>query len=275
MNNENAPLKGNFFRGIKAAGIAYFSAGTILYFFQEKIMLRPKKLPAGYRFRFDIPFAEIDIPFNSYNLSLVKFNAASPVPKGVILYFHGNRDNINRYAKYAPHFTRHGYEVWIMDYPGYGKSTGIFSEETVYEQALLIYNMARQKFTEENIIVYGKSLGSGIASWLASVKNCYHLILETPYYSVPDLFRTYAPIYPIKAMTKFKFPTGDHLKKVQVPVTIFHGTNDRVIPYDCAAKLKMVLKAGDEFVTINNGSHNDLNEFSLFHEKLTSVLSFE
>jgi pimeloyl-ACP methyl ester carboxylesterase len=161
----------------------------------------------------------------------------------------------------------------MADYPGYGKTTGKLTEDNLYLQAGEVYKLANSKFGKDSIIVYGKSLGSGIASYLASKKLCKRLILETPYYSMPDLLGSYAPIYPTGTMAHFKLPTGEYLKEVNVPVTIFHGNADWTIPYRCAARLKQFLKPGDEFVTIDKGSHNDLNEFALFHEKLDSVLS--
>jgi pimeloyl-ACP methyl ester carboxylesterase len=273
MSNKNALMKKKKIRGIKIAGMIYASGALAMYFFQKKIMLRPKMLPHNYRFVFDIPFIEINIPFEDYNISLVKFLPPNAIPKGVILYFHGNRGNINRYAKYVPNLTKHGYEVWMTDYPGYGKTTGQFTEENVYLQAGEIYRLATARFNENRIIVYGRSLGSGIASWLASKKQCKHLILETPYYSVPDLFKSYVPIYPVNAIMKFKFPTGEYLKQVTAPVIIFHGTNDWVIPYSCAEKLKKALKPGDEFVTVEKASHNDMVDFPVFHSKLDAILS--
>ncbi len=276
MNNHkaNKSIKGKFFRLTKIIIVVYCTAGIALYYLQEKLMFRPKRLPPDYQFKFNIPFKEVNIPLDAKdNLNLVRFFPKDPIPKGVVLYFHGNRDNINRYARYAPNFTKHGYEVWITDYPGYGKSTGRLTEENMYLQAIEVYKLAKAKFKEESIIVYGKSLGSGIASYLASKNQCRRLILETPYYSIPDLFNRYAPIYPVNALTHFKFPTGEYLKEVNAPVTIFHGNKDGVIPYSCAARLKKVLKDGDEFITIDKGSHNDLNDFPLFHTKLDSVLS--
>jgi alpha-beta hydrolase superfamily lysophospholipase len=276
MNKQhpNKKIRRQIFRWTKIIIIIYCCAGIALYYLQEKLMFHPVTLPRDHQFKFDIPFEEINIPLNEKdNLSLVKFFPSDSMPKGVVLYFHGNRDNVIRYSKYAGNFTKHGYEVWIVDYPGYGKTTGKFTEKNVYTQAMEVYKLAKVKFDSTNIIVYGKSLGSGIASWLASKKSCGRLILETPYYSIPDLFANYAPIYPVNAMTHFKFPTGEYLKDVKAPITIFHGTDDRVIPMSCAAKLKSVLKPGDEFVTIDKGSHNDLNEFALFHKKLDSVLS--
>ena len=262
-------------RWVKIIIIVYCSAGIALYYLQEKLLLHPTPLPFDYRFKFNEPFKEVNIRLNATdNLNLIQFLPEDSLPKGVVLYFHGNRGNVERYAKYAINFTKHGYEVWIVDYPGYGKTTGKFTEENVYMLAREVYKLANTKFGTDSIIVYGKSLGSGIASWLASRKPCQRLILETPYYSMTDLVSTYAPIYPVNAMSHFKFPTGEYLKDAKVPVTIFHGTDDWVIPYRYAAKLKGVLKPGDEFITIDRGSHNNLNDFPLFHEKLDSVLSF-
>ncbi len=266
--------KQRFLRWTRIIIFIYGATGIALYYLQEKLLLRNTPLSADYQFKFNVPFKEINIPLNATdNLNLVQFFPEDSTRKGVVLYFHGNRENINHYAEYATNFTKHGYEVWMMDYPGYGKTTGEFTEENVYMQAREVYKLANTKFGADSIIVYGKSLGSGIASWLASRKPCKRLILETPYYSIPDLFSHYAPIYPVESLSKFRFPAGEYLKDIQVPVTIFHGTDDWIIPYNHAAKLKKVLKPGDEFITINKGSHNNLNNFSLFHEKLDSILS--
>jgi pimeloyl-ACP methyl ester carboxylesterase len=115
-------------------------------------------------------------------------------------------------------------------------------------------------------------LGSGIASYLAAAKGCRQLILETPYYSITSLFDGYAPIYPNGKMIKYKIPTHEYLQDLKMPVTIFHGTDDGVINYSNAGKLKPFLKPTDRFVTIEGGSHNDLNNFLLYHQVLDSLL---
>ena len=93
---------------------------------------------------------------------MIKFFPQDSVRRGVVLYFHGNKKNIGWYAKYAENFTRHGYEVWMIDYPGYGKSTGRFTENDLYDYALALYKMAKFQFGGDNIIIYGKSMGTGI-----------------------------------------------------------------------------------------------------------------
>jgi uncharacterized protein len=269
---KRRPVRGR--RLLKIIIIVYCSAGIALYYLQEKLMFHPIPLPPDYQFKFNIPFKEVNIAINTKdNLNVIRFLTRDSIPRGVVLYFHGNRDNVNRYARYASNFTSHGYEIWITDYPGYGKTTGQFTEENLYMQAKEVYKLARSRFGKDSIIVYGKSLGSGVASYLASKEPCRRLILETPYYSIPDLLGNYAPIYPTTAMSHFKLPTGEYLKEINIPVTIFHGNADWIIPYRCAAKLKQFLKPVDEFITIDKGSHNDLNDFPLFHEKLDSILS--
>jgi alpha-beta hydrolase superfamily lysophospholipase len=205
------------------------------------------------------------------NISIVQFTVPDSVRRGIVLYFHGNRENINRYAPYAVHFTRNHYEVWMMDYPGYGKSRGKRSEKILYEDALLFYRMALSKVPVDSIILYGKSLGTGIASQLAMVRECKKLVLETPYYSMDALGRHYFFMYPVMPLSKYSFPTHEYFAFIQEPITIFHGTRDRVIPYRHARWL-----AGKnprvELVTIPKGRHNNLAEYPQFQRKLDSLL---
>ncbi len=87
-----------------------------------------------------------------------------------------------------------------------------------------------------------------------------------------DLLGHYAPIYPTNSMAHFKLPTFQYLQEIQEPVTIFHGTDDGVVPYSGGKQLTKFFKPGDEFITIEKGGHNNLNDFPLFHEKLDSIL---
>ena len=266
------PKRKIIFRWIKVILMLYGLIGIGIYYLQEKALFRPEALAAGIPYAFSVTHKEINIPFNEQtNISIVQFTAAA-APKGVVLYFHGNRKNISRFAKFAPNFTKNGYEVWMIDYPGYGKSTGPLSEQRLYDFADQLYKLAAARFATDSIVIYGKSLGSGIAAWLASRKNCRQLILETPYYSITSLCQRYFPIYPVGRMIHYKIPTYEYLQKVIAPVTILHGTADGVIPYSNAARLKPFLKPADKFITIEGGSHNDLNDYPLFHQALDSLM---
>lgn len=260
------------FRWLKIILMLYGLIGIAVYYLQDYILFHPEKMSKDHVYRFSVPHKEVNIPFNaSANINIIQFTTTA-APKGVVLYFHGNRKNIAWYARYAPNFTNNGYEVWMIDYPGYGKSTGHFSEQRLYDYADQLYRLAASRFAKDSIVLYGKSMGTGIAAWLASRKNCKELILETPYYSITSLTAHYFPIYPVSSMIHYKLPSYQYLQQVIVPVTIFHGTSDGVIPYSNAKKLQPCLKSTDRFFTIEGGSHNDLNDFPIFHQKLDSLL---
>lgn len=271
--------KRKWFRTIKIILLIYGSLGIAIYYLQDYIMFHPVALPRTYTYPFREPFREVNIPYDSNsNINIIQFSvpASTPppasAPKGVVLYFHGNRDNIGWYEKFASNFTKHGYEVWMVDYPGYGKSTGAVSEQRFYDYAGQLYKLARARFAADSITIYGKSLGTGVAAWLASRKNCKQLVLETPYYSMTSLAGYYFPIYPTGRMIHCKIPTYLYLQKVIAPVTILHGNSDWTIPLRNARRLSACLKPGDTFITIPGGSHNDLNDFPLFHQTLDSLL---
>jgi alpha-beta hydrolase superfamily lysophospholipase len=246
--------------------------GAAIYFLQDRILFHPVKLPADYDFSFRQPFREERIVVNPDRMiSMVHFTVPDSTRKGIVLYFHGNRTNINRYAPFAHFFTRNGYETWMIDYPGYGKSTGKRSEKILIEDALSFYRMAIARVPAEQIIIYGKSLGTGVATRLAATRDCRRLILETPFYSISSLANQYFFIYPVNLMSKYEFPNNRNLELVSAPVTIFHGTRDRVVPYRQGKKLAAV-KPGTEFITIPGGKHNNLAEFEAYGRKMDSLL---
>ncbi|RYG32931.1 MAG: alpha/beta fold hydrolase [Chitinophagaceae bacterium] len=262
-----------FFKWLQIVAAIYVVCGVALYFLQEKFIFHPQKLPAGHTFNFAQPFQEVYLPVNDdKNISIVRFTVPDSLCKGVVLYFHGNRNNIERYAAYASSFTRNNYEVWMMDYPGFGKSTGDRSEEILYSDALLFYKMARAKFGTDSIILYGKSLGSGIAAQLASIRDCKKLILETPYSSMDDLASHWAFMYPVTWMLHYHLPTDEYLPQIKVPITILHGTKDEIIPFSHAKHLATIARPGTELIPIEGGKHNNLSEFAVFQRKMDSLL---
>lgn len=271
--------KRSWFRTIRLILLIYGSVGIAIYYLQDYILFHPVSLPRDYAYNFKEPYREVNIPYDSgSNINVIQFSVPAsaqsvpPAPKGVVLYFHGNRDNIGWYEKFVSNFTKNGYEVWMMDYPGYGKSTGPVNEQRLYDYAGQLYKLARARFSPDSITLYGKSLGTGVAAWLASRKNCRQLILETPYYSMTSLAGYYFPIYPTGRMIHCKLPTYLYLQKVIAPVAILHGSSDWTIPHRNARRLSAFLKPGDTFITIPGGSHNDLNDFPLFHHELDSLL---
>ena len=258
---------------IKIAILLYALIGSLLFIFQDRLLFHPEAINQDSSYAFNQPYQESLIPLDaSTKFHVVHFTVPDSIRKGVVLYFHGNRKNIGHYAQFANNFTKNNYEVWMIDYPGFGKSIGALTEENLYEGALQLYMLAKLRFKPAEIIIYGKSIGTGIATQLASVRDCKHLILETPYYSMETLLGRNLFMYPLNKFMHFKFPSNEYIQKVTAPVTIFHGTNDGVIAYGNAEQFTKHLKKGDEFVTIPAGTDLNLNSFKLMQNKLDSIL---
>lgn len=263
---------------MKVILLLYGIIGIVIYHSQSYFLWHPKAVPDSTRYNFaGQPHEELMIPYDKETrLNLVEFRAVDrprdSAARGIVLYFHGNRHDLEWYSRTAVDFTRKGYEAWIWDYPGFGKSTGAFSEQKLYDYALQLYKLARSRWPPSKIILYGRSMGCGVAAQLADIRDCRRLILESPFYSLESIGYHYLPIYPWGRMLHYHFPIYSHLPAVTAPVTIFDGTADRTFPYGNASRLRPLLKAGDEFVAIGGAGHNDLHDYPLFREKLDSVL---
>lgn len=254
--------------------VIYLLGAMALYFLQDYILFHPVRLDRATAYTFPLQHKDISIPLNTEDtLSLIDVPADSGKRKGIVLYFHGNKRNIAWYTRYIPWFTRQGYEVLMIDYPGFGKSTGRLTEKKLYSWARNVYNIASKRFPPDSIIIYGKSMGTGIAAELASARDCKRLILETPYYDFPAVVSHYLPMYPVKYMLHYEFPTHSYLPDVKAPVTIFHGTSDGVVPYKNTRRLIPLLKPDDEVITVKGGSHNNLYDYPEMTRKLDSVLA--
>ena len=265
------------FRWMKLIILIYCVIGIAWYYGQDWLLLHPVKADKATPYVFSQPFTELNLNYDtSTNLNIVEFRAtdrpADSAAKGVILYFHGNGYNIGHYGQHVADITAKGYEVWMLDYPGFGKSTGGHTEKQLYAYALVFYKLARSRFKPSQIILYGRSLGTGIAAQLASVRDCRRLILESPYYSMTSVFRRYLFLYPVGLMLHYHLPTNEYLPAVTAPITIFHGDADGTIPYSNSERLKPLLKPGDEYITIPGAGHNNLRDFPAFTEKLDSVI---
>ncbi|MBS1604049.1 MAG: alpha/beta hydrolase [Bacteroidetes bacterium] len=271
-------MKKQLLRWAKLLVLLYCIVGIAWYYGQNKLIFHPVPVRRQATWSFGRPFKELNIPYDTAtNINVIQFTATDrpkdSTAKGVVLFFHGSSGNIEDYSPVADGITPKGYEIWMIDYPGYGKSSGPVSEKILYRNALLFYKLARSRWQPGQIILYGKGLGTGIAAQLASVRDCRRLILESPYFSLTSLFRRYLFMYPVSQMLHFHLPTNEYLPDVSAPVTIFHGDDDRTIPYGNSARLKPLLKRKDEFITIPGGGHNDLHSFPFFRQKLDSLLS--
>ncbi|NNK81397.1 MAG: alpha/beta fold hydrolase [Flavobacteriales bacterium] len=242
------------------------------YPMQHLFIFRPDVIEKNYRFSFDNEFEEVNIMTeDGGNINALHFKR--PNSKGVVLYFHGNSGNLIRWGELNDEFGRMDYDLFIMDFRGFGKSTGELTESTFYQDAELCYQYVSERYESQDIIIYGRSMGSGPASYLASKVDARHLVLETPFYSIKSLFYTYYPFLPRVFVFKYRFPNFKYLKAVSYPITIFHGTNDFIVPYRGSRKLKEIIKPSDDYIALEGGTHNDLMIFGEYQEKLKEILN--
>jgi hypothetical protein len=252
---------------------AYCLVIMVLYGFHKQIVFQPSSLEKSYTFKFAHSFSELYLEDENTDQRLhALFFPAEDSARGVVLYFHGNADNLQRWGEYTVDFTRHGYDVLAVEYPGYGKNKGKPSEQALYTSARMAFNWAETRYSPRQIIIYGRSLGTGPASWLAARQHAQQLILETPFPSIPKLFRMRASVALVPFEPEPEFPVAEYLRSVTYPVSIFQGTNDWVVPHRVAEQLKVCLKPEDRFITIRGGSHKNLRTYPEYHEQLADLL---
>ncbi len=241
-----------------------------LYFLQTRLIFFPEKLPDNYTYSFDTPFEELNY-HTSPGVSINALHFKLDDPKGIILYFHGNAGSLRGWGDIAQDFIQYGHEVLVIDYRSYGKSTGQISEQGLHHDARYIYNKLSEKYPEDRIVIYGRSIGTGIATRLAARNSPGQLILEAPFYNFPDLAKRYFPWVP-RWMIRYKFRNDKYIERVECPVYIVHGTADEVINVAEGKKLAKKLKPEDELILIQGGHHNDLNFMTEYHEQLDRIL---
>lgn len=252
--------------------VLYLLLWVVVYLGQTSIVFQPEHLPDDFEFEFNADFKEGYIETSDkIPLNFVHFKTEKE-RKGLILYFHGNSLNLHFWGNAHRDFTSRGYDVFMMDYRGYGKSEGELSEIKMYEDARMVYDHLMRTYSPEETIIYGRSLGTAVASHLATQVPAKHLILETPYNSMQSLFVDQVMVLWLPFDLKYQFANNKNIPQVLYPTTILHGTEDIVVPYRNAIRLQDVLQAKDAFVTIEGGEHKTLSEFPLFQQTLDRIL---
>jgi esterase/lipase len=254
--------------------ILYFLILLILYFFQEKLIFQADKLPQDYTFNFNSHFEEKWIETtDGHRINALLFKTEHS--KGLILYLHGNAGSLESWGQIAPFYNSIGYDIFIPDYRGYGKSTGkIFSQKQLFEDVDRLYNELKINYSEENIVIIGYSLGTGPATYLASRNKPGSLILMAPYFSFEDLISHKFPLIP-SFILKYPIPSNKYIVEVSAPIAIFHGKADELIYCHSSEKLHRLCKPGDKLYLIDNQNHGGINENEEFRELLRIFLRVE
>jgi hypothetical protein len=235
----------------------YVAVLALLYVLQERLIFAPSPLAPDHVFSFATPHEETVLDVDGSRLNGVVFRA--PRPRGLILYFHGNAGNMTGWGQVAEALVaRTGFDVWMTDYPGYGKSEGRISSEAqlnAMARAFMSAAAARAGGAGK-VVVYGRSLGSGPAVRLAVETAPAALVLETPFLSLASMAAAQYPFVP-SILLKYPMRSDLDLPKVAAPTLVLHGDRDRVIPF-AQGRALAALRPGITFVAIPGAGHNDL-----------------
>lgn len=249
----------------------YLLMVLVLYFFQENFIFLGEPLSQDHQYTFDTLFEERNFEMtDGAIINALHFKADSS--KGVIYYHHGNAGNLDRWGSIAEYFVQFGYDVLIYDYRGYGKSTGTRSEKTLHQDAQHIYDELLKDWSADQIILYGRSLGSGMACQVAANNKAKMLILETPFYSLQSMASWRFPFLPTRLLVKYNMLNWKRLQESDMPIHIFHGTEDGVVPYWSGKKLYESVQDKATFTTLEGAQHNNLIEFEGFRDGVRGLL---
>ncbi len=251
--------------------IAYILLCAIFFFTQHFFFFRPEILAHTFRYQYAFPFEEhnFDTP-DGGRINAIHFKV--PNCRGIIYYLKGNSRSIKGWGKFAKDFLSNGYDFFMMDYRGFGKSTGKRTQAKLLDDAQLLYDWLGGHYSESSIVVYGRSLGTGIAAWIASQNKPRMLILDSPYRSFFRNANRFGFILPLRWLLRYTLKTDEYLKSVTCPVHIIHGTNDKLISFRQSEELKALHPDKVTLHPVEGGHHNDLPEFPEFFELLYDIL---
>lgn len=253
----------------------YLVVCSLVYFFQEKMLFHPEEIPKSTDYKYDAAFEETFYEVEKgieLNTLLFTTDSTEKEPKKLIFFIHGNGGTLKTLGGISEVFNERGYDCFLYDYRGYGKSDGtISSEEILFSDARTLYNAMKKRYTENNIIIVGYSIGTGIAAWLASENHPKALILEAPYYSMVDMMKTKFRVLPT-FLLRYRLETNNHLKNVTAPIAIFHGTNDKTIPYSSSVRLKKE-HPKIELIPLEDVSHVGLHSQPEYLNRLDKILN--
>lgn len=241
---------------------------VIIYNIQTRMIFMPVKLSAAYRFDNTNPYEEIFIKTNDnefINGLLFKTNSDK-----VILYFHGNAGSLDSWQYIHNSLKALDYNFFIIDFRGYGKSTGKITEEGLYKDGQAAYDFLVQKgFKRENIILYGRSIGTGIAVDIASKNKSKALILESPFSTFKKLANSKLPFLFPSLFLKYSFDNLEKINRINTPLLIMHGKKDQLIPIKFGKALYDNYKGvKKDFLAIEEGHHNDLPSFPGYRDAI-------
>ena len=241
-----------------AAIAVYIGIVALMYLAQRKLMYFPYTVriaPADV----DFPQAEEVVLRAADGTNVIAWTVPPKAGKPVVLYFHGNGGSLaHRVPRLRP-LVADGTGLVALSYRGYGGSEGSPSEEGLIADARAAYDFARTRYPDANIVLWGESLGTGVAVAIAAERAVAALVLEAPYTSTADIALNAYPFIPVRLLMKDQFRSDERIGQVKVPVLMLHGGRDAIIPIHFGERLFAIANEPKQFVRFQDGGHEDLD----------------
>lgn len=244
--------------------LIYLFFGFFLFIFQRKIVFnvsgRPKK-PKDYGL--DL-VKEIKI-YTKDDIALLSWFSKPLLNKPILIYFHGNSFDIGERAYRIKKYINVGWGVLLVSWRGYSGNKGNPTEKNLYidAKAAIEWILKNTATKTNNIILYGESLGTGVALEMATLQSFKSIILEAPFTSIYDLALKRYKIYPFKFLILDKFDNISKIDKIFSPILIISGKNDEVVPHNHSIKLFNRANEPKDSLFIDEALHNNLYEFNI------------
>lgn len=242
------------------ASIGYLG-GVIVLFFAQRAFVFPipqtlRTAPAAAGF----PEAEEHVLTTEDGEKVIVWHVPARPGHAVVMHFPGNGDYLAGLVDRFRDITSDGTGLVALSYRGYAGSSGRPSEQGLLRDAAAAYAFAAARYQPDRIVVWGFSLGSGVAIALAAVQPVGKLILEAPYTSITDIAAAVIPIMPLRWVMRDQFRSDERIARVTAPLLIMHGARDATIPISFGERLFALAHEPKQFVRFPDGGHNDLDD---------------
>ena len=196
---------------------------------------------------------------------IVAWYAKAKAGNPTLLYFHGNAGSLETRQERVRKYVQRGFGIFMMTYRSYGGSTGVPSEKSNVADAKLAYDtLIHDGIKPEDVIIYGESLGTGIAVQVAGEKAVAGVILDAPYTSLVDVAEVHYPRLPSRSFMTDRYETLRHLKRLTVPLLIIHGKDDRVVPLAMGRAVHAAAAGPKEIAVFPGAGHSDHYNFGSY-----------
>ncbi len=248
--------------------LVYLFLLAFLYFYQRNLMYHPDE-NNYFNDKLSVNIEEVEISTKDGFALLGWYHEKDIRKNKTILFFHGNAGSLENRIHKLNHFKDMSVNFLIVAWRGFSGNKGKPSEEGLYKDGSSAINwLVREGVKEENIVIYGESLGTGVATHLSQNKNFAGIVLETPFTSMIDAAKTFYPYIPVSLLLKDKFDNKSKIKNIKVPILIMHGEADQIVPFFMGKK--MYEKANEPKYSYFTKHDNHMMEYD---ENLVKALS--